>query len=182
MPENPKHYAGQAKIPFNDVPAIVMAELGVAMHEGARKYGAYNYRQTAIRASDYYDATMRHLKQWWELGEDVDPTCGISHITKAIAALTVLRDCQINGMVKDDRPPPVNAGHWAALERAVQKLREQHQTEAPRVSSWGDNLVPLDPQKSSRFFEPLIKGGTPHVAAIEMGEYYGTSPVAGGDS
>ena len=44
---------------------------------------------------------------WWE-GEDVDPDSGVSHITKAIATLVVLRDSQINNMVDDDRPirPP----------------------------------------------------------------------------
>jgi hypothetical protein len=157
MTENPKHYAGQAKIPFGDVPAIVMAELGVAMHEGARKYGAYNYRRTAIRASDYYDAAQRHLKQWYELGEDVDPTCGISHITKALAALTVLRDAQINGMCKDDRPPVVNGDHWRELERVVQALRAKYPVEAPRVTGWPTDVIPLAPGKERRIFAPLSR-------------------------
>ena len=41
---------------------------------------------------------------WWE-GEDIDPDSGLSHITKAIASLTVLRDAQLNDKVIDDRPP-----------------------------------------------------------------------------
>jgi len=188
MSENPKHYAGQQKIPFGDIPAIVIAELGVAMHEGARKYGAYNYRRDAIRASDYYDAAKRHLTQWYELGEDVDPTCGISHITKAMAALAVLRDAQINGMVKDDRPPAVNREHWAELERKAQELRAKYPNEAPRVNNWAS--PPIGPEDGWTFYHPAdpymhgytMKTPTPVAspADVEMGyaEYYDPSVVA----
>lgn len=174
MSENPKHYAGQKKIPFGDIPAIVLAELGVAMHEGARKYGAFNWRRDAILSSDYYSAAMRHLFQWFELGEDADADSGISHITKAIACLTVLRDAQINGMVKDDRPPNVHGDRWYCLQDKVRELQEKHPQPAKRVTSWDDGLTPLP--RDMRFFEPssLLVG-------IETGEYYGTEPVKGSD-
>lgn len=196
--ENPKHYAGQKKIPFNDVPAIVLAEVGVGMHEGARKYGAYNYRRDPILASDYYDAANRHLKQWYELGEDVDPTCGLSHITKAICALIVLRDAQINGMCKDDRPPAVNPARWSELEEIVNRLREQYPEPAPRFTKWEKaNHERNQPVLSraehdrrvddafDRAFEKL--SGVPHTwraygtspaAAVETGEYF-EHPVKG---
>ena len=152
MAANPKHYAGAQKIPFSDVPGIVMAEVGIGMHEGARKYGAYNYRQTPILASDYYDAAKRHMTQWWELGEDVDATCGLSHITKAIASLVVLRDAQINGMCKDDRPPPVHPGNWQHLEEVAAALRERYPRPKDRVTQWGStdetptsDPFPIDP-------------------------------------
>jgi hypothetical protein len=139
QPENPKHYAGAIKVPFADLPMIVMAEVGVAMHEGARKYGAFNWRATPIRASDYFSAAQRHLAQWFELGENLDPTCGLSHITKAIACLIVLRDAQINGMVKDDRPPAVNGDHWYALEAVVRAMQETHPDAKARVTDWPDD-------------------------------------------
>ena len=192
MSENPKHYAGAKKVPFGDVPAIVEAELSLAMHEGARKYGAYNYRRDPIRASDYYDAASRHLKQWYELGEDVDPTCGISHVTKAIAALTVLRDAQINGMVKDDRPPAANREHWAQLEKVVNDLREKYPEPAKRITSWEGQTN--DPPNGYKFFEPLAtlntkeeryakilkdwNGEGTKLSAVETGEYF-EPPVKG---
>lgn len=101
---NPKDIIGTRKAPMSTVPAGVIAERGVAMLEGACKYGRHNYRAVGIRASVYYDATMRHLMAWWE-GEDVDPDSGLSHITKAIASLAVLRDAQMRSMVQDDRAP-----------------------------------------------------------------------------
>jgi Domain of unknown function (DUF5664) len=57
-----------------------------------------------VRASVYYDATKRHLDDWWE-GEDIDPKSLLNHITKGISSLTVLRDAMIRGNWVDDRPP-----------------------------------------------------------------------------
>ena len=111
---------------FSVIPLTVMAELGVAMFEGARKYGRHNYRVAGVRSSVYVDAAMGHVAQWWE-GEDTDPDSGLSHITKAIASLTVLRDAQIQQMLVDDRPPPGDlAATRAHLQRVVDRLFEQH--------------------------------------------------------
>jgi len=103
-PTNPKDICGVKKVPFSTIPMTVMAEVGLAMLEGARKYGRHNFRDEGVVASVYIDATFRHLAQWWE-GEDVDRDSGLSHITKAIASLVVLRDTMINDRYRDDRPP-----------------------------------------------------------------------------
>lgn len=81
-----------------------MAEVGLAMLEGALKYGRHNYRTVGVRASVYYDALLRHVTQWWE-GQDIDEESGLSHLVKAIACLVVLRDSQLMGNWSDDRPP-----------------------------------------------------------------------------
>ena len=101
---NPKDMVGVRKAPMSTVSGAVLAEIGVAMLEGACKYGRHNYRAVGVRGSVYYDATMRHLMTWWE-GEDIDPDSQMSHITKAITSLVVLRDAMIQGMFTDDRPP-----------------------------------------------------------------------------
>ena len=120
-PANPKDRVGVRKAPMSNVPATVLAELGVAMLEGAMKYGTANWRTAGVRTSVYYDATLRHLFAWWD-GEDIDPDSGLSHVIKAIASLTVLRDAMLQDMVTDDRPTrslrPVYEGlheHTAAL-------------------------------------------------------------------
>jgi len=110
---NPKDAVGIAKVPFSTVPAQVVAEVGLAMLEGARKYGRYNYRVAGVKASVYYDGNFRHMTGWWE-GQDIDPDSGLNHITKAIADLTVLRDAMINGLWVDDRPPKVKDQDWIA--------------------------------------------------------------------
>lgn len=103
-PTNPKDMVGVRKAPMSTVPMPVVAEIGVAMLEGATKYGRHNYRETGVRASVYFDALMRHTIAWWE-GEDIDAASGMSHITKALSTLVVLRDAMIQGMMEDDRPP-----------------------------------------------------------------------------
>lgn len=108
---NPKDNVGVKKVPLHVVSSPVMMELGLAMLGGDRKYGGHNYRVSGVRASVYYDATMRHLMHWWE-GTDIDEDSGLSHITKAMSSLMVLRDAMLNNMWKDDRPPKVINQNW----------------------------------------------------------------------
>lgn len=125
---NPKDAVGTAKVPsFSVMPRRVVAEVALALLEGARKYGRHNYRAAGVRASVYVDATDRHLSAWWE-GQDIDPDSGLSHITKAIASLTVLRDSMLEGNVTDDRPPSVtDAETWVSrLNDFAKKLLERH--------------------------------------------------------
>lgn len=103
-PTNPKDAFGIKKASLSCVSSPVLMELGIAMQEGGAKYGRHNYRVIGVRGSVYYDATLRHLMSWWE-GEDIDPDSGISHITKAIASLVVLRDSMMQDKFNDDRPP-----------------------------------------------------------------------------
>lgn len=126
-PTNPKDAVGVAKVPFSTVPARVVAEIGLAMMEGARKYGRHNYRKAGVRASVYYDATIRHLAAWWE-GQDIDPDSGLPHIVKAMAGLCVLRDAQYNAMLTDDRPPPIlDAADWIAdLNEKAREIIERY--------------------------------------------------------
>lgn len=129
---NPKDAVGIRRWrQFTCIPLTVVAEIGVAMLEGARKYGRHNYRVAGVRSSVYVDAAMGHIMQYWE-GEDTDPDSGLHHITKAIASLVVLRDAQINGMVTDDRPPPPDLDALrAGLQVVVDDLFEHHPDPKP---------------------------------------------------
>jgi hypothetical protein len=122
---NPKDAVGITKTPFSTIPMPVLAEVGVAMAEGAFKYGRHNYRTAGVRASVYFDATMRHLAAWWE-GEDIDPDSGVSHVTKAIASLMVMRDSARRGNWNDDRPPKVNDEFLKELNGVTKKLIEKY--------------------------------------------------------
>jgi hypothetical protein len=134
---NPKDAVGITKVPYSTISAPVLAELGLAMLEGSLKYGRHNYRFAGVRISVYYDACVaRHMARFWE-GEDIDPDTivtdedgkvifeGISHVTKAIAGLVVIRDAMIQGKAIDDRPPAsppgwqdrINAGVTAFLKK-----------------------------------------------------------------
>lgn len=124
---NPKDSVGVKKwrqfctIPFGPICAI-----GVAMLEGARKYGRHNYRVAGVRASVYIDAAIGHLIQWWE-GEDVDKDSELNHITKAAASLVVLLDGMMNENYVDDRPPKSSLNRIRTdLQDTVNKIFEKY--------------------------------------------------------
>lgn len=123
---NPKDAVGTRKVPMSVVPTQVTYEVALGMLEGARKYGRHNYRIAGVRGSVYYDAAKRHLDDWWE-GTDIDSDSGLSHITKAITALYVLRDAMINEKWVDDRPPPVKNPEWMKqMNAAASKIIDKY--------------------------------------------------------
>ena len=128
-PGNPKDSVGIRKAPMSTVSAPVLAEVGVAMLEGAAKYGRHNYRAVGVMSSVYYDATLRHLFAWWE-GEDIDADSGMSHITKAITSLVVLRDAMIQHKLTDDRPPRSPA-FYPELNQLASAVLDRHADKAP---------------------------------------------------
>lgn len=102
---NPKDAVGVRKWrQFCVVPFTVIWHVGLAMLEGARKYGRHNYRVSGVCASVYIDAALGHVTQWFE-GENIDPDSGLCHLDKAMASLVVLRDGMLNNNWVDDRPP-----------------------------------------------------------------------------
>jgi hypothetical protein len=137
-PSNPKDSIGVRKAPMSTVSAAVLAELGVAMLEGAAKYGRHNYRAVGVRASVYYDALMRHAFAWFE-GEDIDPDSGMSHITKAIATLVVLRDAMIQGKLEDDRAPR-SAEFFTRLNLQASNILDRHADKSPKHYTIADEV------------------------------------------
>ena len=126
---NPKSLASSNKAPMAVVPANVLMEISVALMEGALKYGRHNYRASGVKASEYYSATLRHLFSWWE-GEDTDAdSLGISHITKAISSLIVIRDAMMRDQLNDDRPPKSNMPDF---QEHITKLKEKYKDFDPK--------------------------------------------------
>ena len=123
---NPKDAVGVKKWrQYCTIPTTIIWELGVAMLEGARKYGRHNYRVAGVRASVYIDAAKGHIDQWWE-GEDIDEESKLNHIIKAIASLAVLRDAMIQDKWVDDRPPKTDLDKLRAdLQEAVDSIFER---------------------------------------------------------
>lgn len=128
---NPKDAIGAKKPPLSTISMPVLFEVGAAMLEGACKYRRHNYRVAGVRASVYFDATMRHLAAWWE-GEDLDPDSGVHHVTKAIASLCVLRDAMLQGKLDiDDRPPPADPIWLGKIQCRVDEVLERHPNPKP---------------------------------------------------
>lgn len=124
-PSNPKDVVGIRKVSLSVVPTPVIWEIALGMQEGALKYGRHNYRAIGVRGSVYYDATQRHLTDWWE-GQDIDPQSQLNHITKALSSLTVLRDAMIRDMWEDDRPPATDPQFLQDLNDRAAALIDQY--------------------------------------------------------
>lgn len=135
---NPKDAIGIKKVSFSTIPAPVVAEIGLAMLEGARKYRRHNYRAIGVRASVYYDAFMRHVTAWWE-GEDTDPDSGLSHLIKAAACLVVLRDAMRLDKWVDDRPPKHKDGWIQDLNKKAKEIIEKYPEELEPYTQVGED-------------------------------------------
>jgi len=136
--ENPKEACGGAKPPMFNVSPAVLAEVGLGMCEGGRKYGAYNFRATKVKYSTYYDAVLRHFFAY-HAGEDIDPDSGVPHISKLIASAIVLRDAEIHGMLIDDRPPKTPEWHKEFLQKIMDGILERHPESVPAFTELGQS-------------------------------------------
>lgn len=141
---NPKDAIGIRKWrQFFVVPRQVLWEVGVGMLEGALKYGRHNYRGAGVRASVYCDAALGHIEQFIE-GEDIDKDSGLSHVTKAICSLVVLRDAMMNDFWTDDRPPKIKDmdGLRARLQNKVEENFERWADKTPHHYTEDEDPAP----------------------------------------
>ena len=118
---NPKDLIGRAKPGVRSISPVAMLEEGVIMQDGADKYGPFNWQDTPIQASIYYDAMLRHLFAWFT-GENVDPgsKSGGLHLASVRAGAGILIDAFATGSVIDDRPKKA-ASASTAIDRLTRK-------------------------------------------------------------
>lgn len=106
---NPKDAVAGKKPDISLVPAAGILHEAMAMMDGAKKYGPYNWRDNAVLARVYIAAAMRHLQQLND-GEDFDPISLVHHAGHVRACMGIYLDAMEMGQLKDDRPKPGNAG------------------------------------------------------------------------
>lgn len=80
--------------------------------------GSFNWNDTPIRASTYYDAIFRHLAEWYT-GRDADPESRVSPLAHIRASCGILLDAAANGNLIDDRPSTADAGEEIARLTAL---------------------------------------------------------------
>lgn len=102
---NPKDLLGTKKVSLNLVPASSLIYQALAMEDGAKKYGPYNWRSNKVIASIYIAAAMRHLQAWHD-GEEVAEDSQKPHLAHALACLGIIVDAKETGNLVDDRPLP----------------------------------------------------------------------------
>lgn len=100
---NPKTALGAKKVPLHLVPPSAKHYLALALADGARKYGPYNWRDQPISVSVYKGALERHIDAYWD-GEECASDSNIHHIAHAMACCALILDAMTVGMLNDDRP------------------------------------------------------------------------------
>lgn len=133
--DNPKTAIGVSKLPLHLVPPVAVGYLAMALADGAKKYGPYNWREKRISSSVYHAAAKRHLDAWWD-GEDLAPDSKVHHLAHAMACLALILDGQSIGKLNDDRPP--RGAMPALLQDYAERLVKNES--APRT----DQLFHLD--------------------------------------
>jgi hypothetical protein len=117
--DNPKTVHGVKKTPLHLIPPVAKAALAWVMGLGAKKYGAYNWREKRVSVSVYKAAAERHLDACWA-GEWLDPESGQPHVAHAMACCAILLDAAANKSLNDDRPRPLS--NITPLDESVETL------------------------------------------------------------
>jgi hypothetical protein len=99
---NKKTLAAMNKPKISDVPPIALFALGAAMSDGAKKYGRFNWRDTEVTSSVFYDAILRHLTDWYN-GENFADDSKVNHLGHIMASCAILLDAEEHGVLNDDR-------------------------------------------------------------------------------
>jgi hypothetical protein len=99
---NKKTAAALGKPKLSSVPPVALYAMGAGMDNGADKYGRFNYRESSVTASVFYDALQRHLTAWYN-GEDHAEDSGLHHLAHLLAGGAIVLDAISEGNFVDDR-------------------------------------------------------------------------------
>jgi hypothetical protein len=120
---NPKARAGALKVPTQFVPPVAKLHLGLAMKDGAEKYGPFNWRIEPVSSTTYMGAMERHLAAWFD-GEDKAEDSGCHHLAHVMACCALILDSEDLGVLVDDRPPK---GPSSAFLKEYLESQEENQ-------------------------------------------------------
>lgn len=102
---NPKDIIGLKKPRLSLVPPSIIIWLSMAMANGAKKYGPYNWRDKKVRMMIYIEAAQRHLLAMID-GEDIAQDSQVHHAAHAAACCGIILDAMECNCLIDDRPLP----------------------------------------------------------------------------
>ena len=102
---NPKKAYGETKPNLALVPSAGELHMAMAFEDGARKYGAYNWRKDPVEAMTYIAAAKRHLLNYLD-GEQRTSDSNVHNLGAVMACCAILLDAESLGNLVDNRPPP----------------------------------------------------------------------------
>ena len=107
---NPKSLQGAKKYSLRYLPLPAAIAVNQAFEDGAKKYGAANWREKGVATTVYIDAALRHIELYFDCGQQKAADSGIHNLGHAMACLAIILDAEHNGTLTDDRPFPCKDG------------------------------------------------------------------------
>lgn len=101
--QDPKAKFGATKPSYGLCSGVSDALTALAMEDGARKYGAFNFRENTVEVMTYAHACLRHIKAWIDR-EDFTSDTGVPNLGAARACLDIIMDASAAGTAVDNRP------------------------------------------------------------------------------
>ena len=101
--ENPKDILASRKVALGLLPGAGKIYGALAMSQGVKKYGPYNWRDKAVKMTVYLDAIERHLLALRD-GEWKDPDSKVPHMGHIIANASIVLDANSIGKLVNDLP------------------------------------------------------------------------------
>jgi hypothetical protein len=133
---NPKDAMASTRLDMTLFPDTAVAYGALAFTEGARKYGASNWRKVGVSASVYLAACKRHLAKYYN-GEEADAKTGVPHLASALACIAVIIDATVVNKLVDDRPPVSGfegSAFFDQMEEHVKQLQGLFPNPVPRYT------------------------------------------------
>ena len=102
MPPNPKALYGAQKPDLSLLPPVGLHHAALALEEGARKYGPFNWRDSPVEARTYVAAAMRHLCDYADRTDRASDS-DVHNLGHVIACCLILLDATEGGHLIDNR-------------------------------------------------------------------------------
>jgi len=91
------------KLPYHLLPWDAVDQVCAVLRFGAKKYAARNW-ESGLSASQLFSATSRHMKDWFQYGNDRDEETGLHPLAHAGCEVLFGLALTLRGKLIDDRP------------------------------------------------------------------------------
>jgi hypothetical protein len=148
---NPKDKIGAKKVSTWVIPTAAIYHLATALMDGARKYGAYNWRDEPVQCSIYLDAMQRH-KDLYAAGQDKAADSKVKHLAHVMGCCAILIDAELHGKLIDDRR---KSPEFVEL---IDTLNDfvKHQAEPPKPQPSDDGLQNAKGTPGGLSYVPMV--------------------------
>lgn len=143
--DDPKGAVGAMKVDLSIIPPVALVHMALALQDGARKYGGWNWRGANVSNMTYMSAIGRHEKNYID-GEDFAEDSGCHHLGHIMASCAITLDAGYSGTLVDNRPTP--GGYKQAIKDAEEILkswRERDSEKAAQDKPDDDGWIVADP-------------------------------------